>query len=531
MSLEDYLPPQKTQPFLEQVNALLPKVMHQRVLLANYLFDESAIKPSPFEAFGETKHPRYPLYFGIERLEEELTTLKTLLSLAEKKSLASFLTFTTEPTLLEKENLKAAKGPDSFSWYRALFMTLLHKYETSLYSYSKADKMVGTPLQDTVLDLLLNGPSAPKNIFVYKCQTEDQSIIGDSIREDFRNSAGLLKEVYDFDFERTMRQYAQMLDQLRSMVADPDKTPHLSVPFRRYLPKLDGIVPTPKKKVNTPEGKKEEEKERSYILLKEKISALKSWDELDKVVEQHYRSSIRIMGTELFTISFGFSGLTLVPKTQRKKIHFKELVGYDEQRKQLIANTERLLRGEDANNVFMHGPPGTGKSSMINALLTEYAGKGLRVVETDKEVIPHLPGVFSTLERSEYKFIVLVDEFRLGKDEDLYDALKKVVEGSFDGMPMNARLYVISNDKDSMRMGFSNGKEPRALEDRFGLVVPFPLPDQDHQREILKTYVGTKRRNGKLEQAWQQFQQYCSDRSINAPNPRNIRDFAKTLSS
>src|SRR3989344_7114821 len=126
-------------------------------------------------------------------------------------------------------------------------------------------------------------------------------------------------------------------------------------------------------------------------------------------------------------------------------------------------------------------------SSMINALLTKYADRGLRVVETDKEIIPHLSMVFSTLERQDHSYIVLVDEFRMGKDEELYDALKKVVEGSFDGMPKNTRLYVVSNDKDCLRMGFNNGKEQRALEDRFGFVVSFPLPDEEEQKEILKT--------------------------------------------
>ncbi|MEK6899744.1 MAG: DUF815 domain-containing protein, partial [Nanoarchaeota archaeon] len=388
-------------------------------------------------------------------------------------------------------------------------------------------EVVGTALQDALIENLFHHPSR----FVDECKDINRSLINNSVREYFRNSARMLKQIHDFDLEGTMHRYARILEGLRPMVADQEETPLLAIPFTRYLPRLDGIVSSPKKKVDTPEGLKKAQQERDILDLKKLVHAQKDWDNLDQVIETHYRSSVKVTDNELFTIVINPAvGLVLVPKPQRKKISFSDLVGYDEQRKQLIANTKRLLEGNDANNVFIHGPPGTGKSSMINALLTQYAEKGLRVVETDKEVIPHLSSIFSALERQDEKYIILVDEFRMGKDEELYDGLKKVVEGSFESMPLNARLYVVSNDKDCMRIGFNTGKEQRALEDRFGLVVYFPLPDEDQQRRILKAYVSSpKKRNGKFELVWKQFQEYCAGRSISNPNPRNIRDFVRTL--
>ncbi len=60
----------------------------------------------------------------------------------------------------------------------------------------------------------------------------------------------------------------------------------------------------------------------------------------------------------------------------------------------LIRNTEAFLRGKGSNNVLLYGDAGTGKSTSIQALVTEYADQGLRLIELYKEqydLIPDIP--------------------------------------------------------------------------------------------------------------------------------------------
>lgn len=62
------------------------------------------------------------------------------------------------------------------------------------------------------------------------------------------------------------------------------------------------------------------------------------------------------------------------------------LAGVGRQTELLVRNTEQFIAGRPANNVLMSGARGTGKSSLVKALLHEYADKGLRLIEVDKAI-------------------------------------------------------------------------------------------------------------------------------------------------
>ena len=51
----------------------------------------------------------------------------------------------------------------------------------------------------------------------------------------------------------------------------------------------------------------------------------------------------------------------------------EDLVGIDKQKSILEKNTRQFLRGYPSNNVLLWGSRGTGKSSVVRALLNEYA--------------------------------------------------------------------------------------------------------------------------------------------------------------
>uniref|UniRef100_UPI0039B5BBF5 DUF815 domain-containing protein n=2 Tax=Pseudomonadota TaxID=1224 RepID=UPI0039B5BBF5 len=47
-------------------------------------------------------------------------------------------------------------------------------------------------------------------------------------------------------------------------------------------------------------------------------------------------------------------------------------------------NTHQFVKGLPANNVLLTGARGTGKSSLVRAMLSRYSPQGLRLIEVDK---------------------------------------------------------------------------------------------------------------------------------------------------
>lgn len=74
-------------------------------------------------------------------------------------------------------------------------------------------------------------------------------------------------------------------------------------------------------------------------------------------------------------------------------IALEDLREIDEQKEKIQRNTEQFVRGLPANNVLLTGARGTGKSSLIKACLNAYAGRGLRLIEIDKDDIVDLPDI------------------------------------------------------------------------------------------------------------------------------------------
>ena len=53
----------------------------------------------------------------------------------------------------------------------------------------------------------------------------------------------------------------------------------------------------------------------------------------------------------------------------------------------------QFLNGLPANDVLLTGSRGTGKSSIVRALLTEYAPQGLRLIEIERDDLSDLPKI------------------------------------------------------------------------------------------------------------------------------------------
>ncbi|GMU45466.1 MAG: hypothetical protein AMXMBFR26_02480 [Porticoccaceae bacterium] len=182
-------------------------------------------------------------------------------------------------------------------------------------------------------------------------------------------------------------------------------------------------------------------------------------------------------------------GAGLRPVRRLDPVRLDELLGIDAQKAELVRNTEALLAGRPARNALLWGSRGTGKSSLIKALLNEYAPAGLRLIEMDKDDLIDLPDVVDDLRELPQRFIVFCDDLSFETEETLYKHLKSVLEGSIELPPENVLVYATSNRRhlvaepcsDNRDVELRGGElhygdaveERLSLADRFGLWLSF----------------------------------------------------------
>jgi hypothetical protein len=192
---------------------------------------------------------------------------------------------------------------------------------------------------------------------------------------------------------------------------------------------------------------------------------------------------------------------TLRPVKRLDSIGLENLLGVERQKTQVVENTERFIRGEPANNTLLWGARGTGKSSLVKALLNTYAEQGLRVVQIDKEDLIDLPEIVDELREQPYHFIVFCDDLSFEDGDGTYKALKSILEGSIELPPENILIYATSNRRHLMPEYMSDNtgskvvgteihhaeaiEEKVSLSDRFGLWLSFYAINQDQYLDIV----------------------------------------------
>ncbi len=77
-----------------------------------------------------------------------------------------------------------------------------------------------------------------------------------------------------------------------------------------------------------------------------------------------------------------------------------------------------------ANDVLLTGSRGTGKSSIVRALLTEYKDQGLRLIEIERDDLSDLPEIQKLIQKRPEKFIVYCDDLAFNAEDENYRSLK-----------------------------------------------------------------------------------------------------------
>lgn len=179
----------------------------------------------------------------------------------------------------------------------------------------------------------------------------------------------------------------------------------------------------------------------------------------------------------------------LKPVTMRDRIRLADLHDIDEQKERIDRNTRQFLAGRRANNVLLTGARGTGKSSLIKALLNEYSAQGLRLIEVDKSDLVDLPEIVELIEARPERFILFCDDLSFEEGEDAYKALKSVLDGSVAAVADNVLVYATSNRRHLMPEYHAENLQARnvggeihpgeaieekvSLSERFGLWISF----------------------------------------------------------
>jgi predicted AAA+ superfamily ATPase len=179
----------------------------------------------------------------------------------------------------------------------------------------------------------------------------------------------------------------------------------------------------------------------------------------------------------------------------------EELVGFESEKETLVRNTSYFLAGYPANNVFVYGDRGTGKSSAIKALLNHFPATPLRMIEVSRDELGDLPQVMALVRARRERFILFVDDLSFEEGETQYKTLKAVLEGSLEARPKNVLIYASSNRRHLIQEYFSdrndlgNGEvrqqdtlqEKVSLADRFGIQLVFVTPNQKEYFAIVSS--------------------------------------------
>ncbi len=195
----------------------------------------------------------------------------------------------------------------------------------------------------------------------------------------------------------------------------------------------------------------------------------------------------------------------LQPVSRLDPVSLDDLLGIDAQKQALVNNTRRFLNGEAAQHTLLWGSRGTGKSSLIKAVLNHFSADGLRMIQLDKAALEFLPELLDKLAERPFHFVIVCDDLSFEARDVSYKPLKSLLEGGLEQPPENVLLYASSNRRHLMpeqqeenqasrvvgqEVHYTDSLEDKlALSDRFGLWLSFYPPDWDVYFEMIEHHL------------------------------------------
>lgn len=237
--------------------------------------------------------------------------------------------------------------------------------------------------------------------------------------------------------------------------------------------------------------------------LSRKLSDAEDLQAFSDIMGSYYRDhGAGIFGIyKAFRISGTAETFRIVPVTDSTDVCFDDLIGLEDQKRTLRANTEAFLNGAHANNVLLYGDSGTGKSTSVHALMHDYFDKGLRLVELSKQDRKMLPQVLAEIKKRNYHFIIFLDDLSFEENESDYKELKAMLEGALETRSDRVLIYATSNRRHLIRETWNDRRdmeyqddihhsdtmeEKLSLASRFGVTIYYPKPVPKEYLEIVR---------------------------------------------
>jgi predicted AAA+ superfamily ATPase len=182
------------------------------------------------------------------------------------------------------------------------------------------------------------------------------------------------------------------------------------------------------------------------------------------------------------------------------------LLHVDLQAKLLFDNTQQFVEGFTANNALLWGSRGTGKSSLIQAVLGDFTHKQLRVIEISQRDFSDWAEIVAWIKSQlTQRFILFCDDLSFNEDDARYKEVKAALDGSLTSLPGNALIYATSNRRHLLPEKLANNQhaqhingeihhaeaieEAISLSDRFGLWLSFQALTQKQYLSIVEHWL------------------------------------------
>lgn len=196
----------------------------------------------------------------------------------------------------------------------------------------------------------------------------------------------------------------------------------------------------------------------------------------------------------------------LEPVRHTSSIELDDLQCIDRQKSAIVQNTRQFINAVPANNALLWGPRGTGKSSLIKAILNRFKSEGLRVIEVQRQYLVDLLDICEAISSTDGRYIIFCDDLSFEANDPSYKALKAVVDGSISTTPDNVLIYATSNRRHLVPEYMSENQQGRiidgelhlsetseekiSLSERFGLWLAFHPFNQDQYLTIIDHWTG-----------------------------------------
>lgn len=228
-----------------------------------------------------------------------------------------------------------------------------------------------------------------------------------------------------------------------------------------------------------------------------KLSKAKDPEEFLRACKNHYIAHGAGAGALNHAFRLVEDSDELEPIILGKMKRMSDLVGLESQKAALMTNTRAFVEGKGGVNVLLYGDGGTGKTTSVKALLSEFSQKRLKIIEIYKHQFKYLNALISRIKHRGYKYILFMDDLSFEDSEMEYKYLKTIIEGGLEPRPENVLIYATSNrrhlireswrdrDDDDMHSG-DTVEEKLSLVKRFGLTLYYPSPDQKEYLKIVR---------------------------------------------